>query len=211
MATAANGTTAGDTSAQDTSTQQPGDNSNKPDAQTPAAKSIPANLVNNPQVPSQKLAAQADANKNSPAPFHTMLRHAAMEMLGGQQYRTDYKPDGTAVRTPIEPSLAHMGLALAAEVLKGGLAGGNAKDTVAAAQAGQASAAKDAAARKQAAIDQDAQAKADQNHKLAVTKSNLETHQLALNVGKQDLEMNQAYVDGYKDTANMLETPSRLD
>ena len=148
---------------------QPGDNSNKPDADTPAAKSMPSNLVNNPQVESQKIATQVDANKNSPAPFHTMLRHAAMEMLGGQQYRTDYKPDGTAVRTPIEPSLAHMGLALAAEVLKGGLAGGNAKDTVAAAQAGQAQNAKDQAARKQAMIDQDAQAKADQNHKLAVT------------------------------------------
>jgi len=183
----------------------PQDSTNAPDAQTPAAKSIPANLVNNPQVPSQKLATQADANKNSPAPWHTMLRHAAIEMLGGQQYRTDYKTDGTAVRTPVEPSLAHLGLALAAEIVKGGLAGGNAKDTVAAAQAGQASAAKDAAARKQASIDQDAQAKADQNHKLAVVKNNLETHQLALNVGKQGLEMNKAYVKGYEDTANMLE------
>jgi hypothetical protein len=186
-------------------TAQPGDNSNKPDAQTPAAKSMPSNLVNNPQVESQKLATQTDANKNSPAPFHTMLRHAAMEMLGGQQYKTDYKPDGTAVRTPIEPSLAHLGLALAAEVLKGGIAGGNAKDSVAAAQAGQASAAKAAAARKQASIDQDAQVKADQNHKLAVTKNNLELHQLALNVGKQDLDMNNAMVKSYEPVASMLE------
>ena len=46
----------------------PQDSTNAPDAQTPAAKSIPANLVNNPQVPSQKLATQADANKNSPPP-----------------------------------------------------------------------------------------------------------------------------------------------
>jgi hypothetical protein len=184
---------------------QPGDNSNAPDAQTPAAKSMPKNLVNNPQVESQKAATQVDANKNSAAPFHTMLRHAAIEMLGGPQYRTDYKPDGTAVRTPVEPSLAHLGLALAAEVLKGGIAGGNQKDSVAAAQAGQASAAKDQAARKQAQIDQDAQAKADQNHKLAVTKSNLELHQLAVNVGKQDLDMNNTFVKSYEDTANMVE------
>jgi hypothetical protein len=197
--------TAGDQTVQDQTAQQPGDNSNKPDAQTPAAKSIPANLVNNPQVESQKLATQADANKNSPSPFHTMLRHAAIEMLGGPQVRTEYKPDGTAVRTPVEPSLAHLGLALAATVLKGGLAGGNAKDSVAAAQQGAAVADKQRAAVKQANIDQDAQAKADQNHKLAVVKNNLETHQLALNVGKQDLDMNNAFVKSYEDTANMVE------
>jgi len=184
---------------------QPGDNSNAPDAATPAAKSIPANLVNNPAVPTQKMADQADANKNSPAPAHNMLYKAATELAGGPQFTTTYDQDGNAIRTPVRPSLAHLGLALALEVLKGGLAGGNAKDTVAAAQAGQAQVAKDQAARKQAMLDQDAQAKADQNHKLAVVKNNLETHQLAMNVGKQDLEMNQAYVDGYKDTANMLE------
>ncbi|HXM59439.1 MAG TPA: hypothetical protein VN950_01195 [Terriglobales bacterium] len=184
---------------------QPTDNSNAPDASTPAAKSIPAALVNNPQVESQKIAAQVDANKNSPAPFHTMLRNAAIEMLGGPQYRTDYKPDGTAVRTPIEPSLAHLGLALAAEVLKGGMAGGNAKDSVAAAQQGAKVAEQQRAAVKQANIDQDAQAKADQNHKLAVVKNNLETHQLAMNVGKQDMEMNQAYVNSYEPVVNMLE------
>jgi hypothetical protein len=189
---------------------QPGDNSNAPDASTPAAKSIPASLVNNPQVESQKAAAQVDANKNSASPFHTMLRHAAIEMLGGPQYRTDYKPDGTAVRTPVEPSLAHLGLALAAEVLKGGIAGGNQKDVITSAQAGQQVAEKQRAAEKQAQIDQDAQAKADQNHKLAVVKNNLETHQLAMNVGKQDLEMNQAYVNSYEPVVNMLENHSDM-
>jgi hypothetical protein len=192
--------------ASDQTTPQPGDNSNKPDAQTPAAKSMPAALVNNPQTETQKLAAQVDANKNSPAPFHTMLRHAAIEMLGGPQYRTDYKPDGTAVRTQVEPSLPHLGLALAAEIIKGGIAGGNAKDTVAAAQQGAAVAEKQRAAVKQANIDQDAQAKADQNHKLAVAKNNLELHQLALNVGKQDLDMNNAMVKSYEPVVNMLES-----
>jgi hypothetical protein len=41
---------------------------------------------------------------------------------------------------------------------------------------------KQRAAVKQANIDQDAQAKADQNHKLAVVKNNLETHQLAMSL-----------------------------
>jgi len=184
---------------------QPGHNSHSPDTDTQAGASIPANLVNNPAVPSQKMATMADNNKTSPAPDHKWLHDAAVEMAGGPQYKTTYAPDGTAIRTEVPVSPAHLGLAIALEVLRGGLAGGNAKDTVAAAQQGAASVDKQRAAVKQANLDQDAQAKADQNHKLAVVKNNLETHQLALNVGKQDLEMNQAYVDGYKDTANMLE------
>jgi hypothetical protein len=189
---------------------QPGDNSNAPDAQTPAAKSIPANLVNNPAAPTQKLAAQADANKNSPAPAHKMLHDAAVELAGGPQYRTTYDANGNVIRTEVPVSPAHLGLAIALEVLRGGLAGGNAKDSVAAAQQGAAQAAKDQAARKQASIDQDAQAKADQNHKLAVVKNNLETHQLAMNVGKQDMEMNQAYVNSYEPVANMLENHAEM-
>jgi hypothetical protein len=62
----------------------------------------------------------------------------------------------------------------------------------------------------QANIDQDTQAKADQNHKLAVVKNNLETHQLAMNVGKQDMEMNQAYVNSYEPVANMLENHAEM-
>ena len=193
-----------------TAAPQSASSSNDPSVDTAAGASIPANLVNNPAVPSQKLASQADNNKTSPAPDHKWLHDAAVEMAGGPQYRTTYDANGNAIRTEVPVSPAHLGLAIALEVLRGGLAGGNAKDTVAAAQAGQAQVAKDQAARKQAELNQDAQAKADQNHKLAVVKSNLETHQLALNVGKQDLDMNQAYVDGYKDTANMLENHQDL-
>lgn len=188
-----------------TAAPQSASSSNDPSVDTQAGASIPANLVNNPQVPSQKLATQADLNKTSPAPDHKWLHDAAVELSGGPRFTTTYAPDGTAIRTEVPVSAAHLGLAIALEVLRGGLAGGNAKDSVAAAQQGAAVADKQRAAVKQANIDQDAQAKADQNHKLAVVKNNLETHQLAMNVGKQDLEMNQAYVDSYKDTAAMVE------
>ena len=65
------------------STAQPGANSNAPDAQTPAAKSIPAALINNPAVPTQKMATDADLAKNSPAPKHSWLYQAALALTGG--------------------------------------------------------------------------------------------------------------------------------
>ena len=198
------------TGAPATAAPQSASSSNDPSVDTQAAASMPDALVNNPQIPSQKIADQIDANKTSPAPAHTMLFKAAQELAGGPQYRTTYDANGNAIRTEVPVSPAHLGLAIALEVLRGGLAGGNAKDSVAAAQQGAAVAEKQRAAVKQANIDQDAQAKADQNHKLAVVKNNLETHQLAMNVGKQDMEMNQAYVNSYEPVANMLENHAEM-
>jgi hypothetical protein len=188
-----------------TAAPQPASNSNAPDADTAAGKSIPQNLLNNPAVPTQKMATMADLNKTSPAPQHSALYNAAVELTGGPRYKTSYDESGNVTRTQIQPPMAALGLALALNVLSGGLAGGNAKDSVAAAQAGAAVADKQRAAVKQANANQDAQAIADQNHKMEVTKNNLQTHQLAMNVGKQDLEMNQAYVNSYADTVKMLE------
>jgi hypothetical protein len=154
--------------------------------------------------------ATVQENHDAQHPVAAKIRGIAETMAGGPQYRTDYKPDGTAVRTKVPVSAQMLGLSLALEVLRGGIAGGNQKDSVAAAQAGAASVDKQRAAVKQANIDQDAQAKADQNHKLAVVKNNLETHQLAMNVGKQDMEMNQAYVNSYEPVANMLENHAEM-
>src|ERR1700678_3086824 len=141
-----------------TAAPQSASSSNDPSVDTQAAASMPAALVNNPQVPSQKIADQIDANKTSPGPAHTMLFKAAQELAGGPQYRTTYAPDGTAVRREVPVSPADLGLANAVEVLRGGLAGGTAKDSIAAAQQGAGVAEKQRSAVKQANIDQDAQA-----------------------------------------------------
>ena len=158
--------------------QQPSDNSNAPDAQTPAAKSIPQNLINNPAAPTQKMAAIADANKNSPAPEHSRLYDAAVAMTGGPRYTTSYDTEGNVTRTQLHPPLPAIGLALALNVLSGGLQGMAATGPGRfgkAAQIGAEAGQKQVAAIQNANAQQDAQAKADQNHKLAVTKSNLET------------------------------------
>ena len=196
--------------AQPPTAPQPAQKSNAPDADTAAAKSIPAALVNNPQVPSQKLATDADINKTSSSPAHTKLYNAAVDMLGGPRTTTTYDADGNAKRTPVEVKPWQLGMALALQVLSGGLAGGNAKDSVAAAQAGQQQAAKQKADVQQANQQQDTQAKADQDHKLAVTKNNLEIHQLATNVGTRDKDINQAYVDSLKPQVEMLEAHPEL-
>jgi hypothetical protein len=164
----------------------PGDNSNRPDASTPAANSIPAALVNNPQVPSQKIAAQVDANKNSDSPPHSMLYRSALEMIGDPKITT-VAPDGTVTRKSPEVKPWQLGLALALQVLaggiKGGIAGGNAPDSVSAAQAGVQAAAKQRAG-VQAANDKQAdQAISDQDHKLKVTEANMRMHQNAMLAG----------------------------
>ncbi len=184
------------------------DNSNAPDTDTQAAASMPAALVNNPQVPSQKIAAQVDANKTSPAPAHTMLYNKAIEMTGGQRYSTSVDADGNTVRTPIEPKPWALGLALALDVLSGGLQGLSATGPGRfgkAAEIGAQAGAKQAAAVTQANAAQDEQARADQDQKMAVVKNNLQIRQMAQNVGKQDLEMNQAYVQSLEPQIKMIE------
>ena len=187
---------------------QPSDNSNAPDASTPAAKSIPAPLVNDPAAPTQKMATQADLNKTSPAPQHAALYNAAIEMTGGQRYTTSYDANGNVTRTPIEPKPWALGLALALNVLSGGLQGlaptgpgryGKAAEI--GVQAGQ----KQVAAVQQANAAQDEKAAADQNIKMNTVRTNLQIRQMAQNVGKQDMEMNKAYVDGMAPQAKMVE------
>ena len=141
---------------------QPSDNSNVPDADTKAGNSIPQNLINNPGAPTQKMATLADLNKTSPAPQHAALYNAAIEMTGGQRYTTSVDAAGNTVRKPIEPKPWALGLALALNVLQGGLQGMGAKNVGDAAQAGAASADKQRAAVKQANANQDAQAIGDQ-------------------------------------------------
>jgi hypothetical protein len=173
-------------------------NSNTPDADTPAGASIPKALVNNPAVPTQTMASQADNNKASVAPDHKWLHDAAVEMAGGPQYRTTYDANGNAIRTEVPVSPAHLGLAIALEVLRGGLAGGNAKDSIGAAQAGAQVADQQRAKVQQANQQQDAQAKDAQKYKMAVTETNLRTHLLAQQVGASDKAISQTLSDAYK-------------
>jgi hypothetical protein len=187
-------------------TAQPSDNSNSnaPDASTPAAKSIPANLINNPAAPTQKMAAQADANKNSAAPNHTMLYNAAIEMTGGQRYTTSLDAEGNTVRTPIQPKPWALGLALALNVLSGGLAGGGAKNVGDAARAGAAVADKQRLAVQQANAHQDAQAIGDQKNKMAITEGKMRLHLLAQQVGASDKAISQTLPDAYKSLTDGL-------
>ena len=175
--------------------------SNAPDADTAAAKSIPAKLVNDPLVPTQEMATQADLNKNSDAPAHSKLYNSTIAMLGGQRYTSTTDSDGNIVRTPIQPKPWALGLALALSVLSGGMAGMGAKTTGEAAKAGAAQVDKQRAAVQQANAQQDAQAKADQDHKLAVTGANLRNYMTSVNAGKSSMAASQAFGDSYKDWA----------
>jgi hypothetical protein len=187
--------------------------SNRPDTDTQAAANMPAALVNNPQVPSQKIADQIDANKTSPAPAHSMLYKAAQELTGGERYKTTIDANGNTVRTPINPPAWALGLSLALNVLSGGLQGlaptGPGRYGKAA-EIGVNAGMKQRAAVQQANAAQDEQARADQDQKMAVVKNNLQIRQMAQNVGKQDLEMNQAYVNSYAPVVKMLEDRPEL-
>ena len=182
---------------------QPSDNSNRPDASTPAANSIPAAMINNPAVPTQKLAAQADANKNSPAPAHSMLYTAAREMVGNPM-KTTVAPDGTVTHTPAEVKPWALGLALALNVLQGGLQGVGAKNVGDAARAGAQVAEQQRARVQQANANQDAQAIGDQKNKMAVTEGNMRLHLLAQQVGASDKAVSQVLPDAYKSLTDGL-------
>ena len=180
------------------STAQPGDNSNAPDASTPAAKSIPPALVNDPQVASQKAAAQVDANKNSVSPPHSLLYRKALEMIGGPHTQATVDANGQITRTPVQPKPWALGMALALDVLSGAMAGGSQKNTTDAFQAGQAKAKQQQDAVKQANLENDATARADQRYKLEITESNMRLYQAGVTAAKTSLEAAQAFGDNQK-------------
>lgn len=172
--------------------------SNAPDASTPAAKSMPPALVNNPQVPSQKLATQADLNKTSPAPEHSALYNKAVMMTGGPRTVASVDANGQITRTPVQPKPWALGLALALDVLSGGMKGGSEKNSTDAFQAGQAQEQQQRDAVKQANLENDATARADQNHKLAITEANMRLYQTGVTAAKTSLEASQAFGDNAK-------------
>lgn len=176
-------------------------NSNAPDADTRAAASIPAALVNNPQVPSQKIATTVDANKTSPAPQHTMLYKAAQELTGGPRYDVSYDANGNKVVSEKPVSPAHLGLALALQVLSGGMAGLSAKGPNRmgeAFEAGQQVSEKARANVQQANQKSEEDAAAAMNQKMKITESNLRLHLLAQQVGASDKAISQTLPDAYQ-------------
>jgi len=208
--------------------------SNRPDADTAAAKSIPARLVNNPAVPTQKMAAQADSNKNSDSPPHDMLFRAGVAMTGGPQYTSKVSdgtlvadgrmldtsgatiPEGTAipsgqlVHTQVRPSLAHLGLAMALQILSGGMAGAAAPPNKSGNNAGAAfqagSQVADQARAKVSAANQqqDAQAVADSNRKMAMFEANMRNYQTFQNVSKSSQDIAQGATESTKDFTDDL-------
>jgi len=158
---------------------------------------MPPALVNDPKFASQAAAAQVDANKNSPAPKHSMLYEKGLAVMGNPTVTT-VAPDGTVSRKPAEVKPWALGLALALDVLSGAMAGGSQKNATDAFQAGQAKAQQQRAAVQQANQEQDATAKADQNHKLAITEANMRLYQTGVTAAKTSLEASQAFGDNLK-------------
>jgi hypothetical protein len=166
--------------------------SNKPEAETKAGASVPAPAVNNPAVPSQKMAAIADLNKTSDAPHHAWINTAAEALAGGPRYRTSYDTEGNVTRNKIPVSTAHLSLAIGLEALRGGLAGLAAKGPNRmgeAAQAGMQTGQQQLAQKQAAQTAQDAQAREDQSRKLDVFKANMTNYQTAMLVGKESKEI----------------------
>ena len=183
-------------------------NSNAPDADTKAGNSVPPNLINNPAAPTQKMATMADLNKTSDAPLHSWLYRAAQALSGGPQYTVSYDADGNAHRTEKQVSPAMIGAAIALHTLSGGLQGMAAtgpgrygKAAEIGANAGQ----QQVAQQKAIQANTDETARKDQAIKLSTLKTNLETRQLAQNIGTKDLEMNKTALKAFESQAAMVE------
>ena len=179
--------------------------SNKPDVDTAAAASIPASMVNNPAVPTQKMAFDADANKTSPAPHHSWINAAAEALAGGPRYAYQVDDAGNMVKSKVPVSTAHLGLAIALEALKGGLAGMGAQNSGDAAAAGLSQGEKDQKARQQQ--DQQARNNAteDSDHKQKITEANMRNYQLATLVGDKSKEVSQTLPDAYKPITDAID------
>jgi hypothetical protein len=175
---------------------------------TPAMPLPPANPNDQPTtgqsavpagpMPGQNGGATVQENHDAHHPIAAKIRGVAETMTGGPRYTTTVDADGNTIRTKVPVSPAMLGLSLALQVLSGGLAAGDAPNSVAAFRAGQANAQKAQAAVKAANQEQDEKAQSDQKYKLAVTETNLRTHLLAQQVGASDKAISQTLSDAYK-------------
>jgi len=175
--------------------------SNTPDADTKAGASMPPALINDPAVPSQKLAVQADLNKTSPAPHHSWVYSAAKALAGGPEYGVRYDTDGTPEKYEKRVSPTHIGMAIALEVLRGGLAGASEHGPGAEGRAGQKAMDQETKIREQRAKqvqDEMAQGTAAQQNKLNLFEANMKNYQTAGIVAQQSREIAQVYPDSLK-------------
>lgn len=162
-----------------------------------------------PPLESNQVTAQVapDKKKNS---FADWIHGAAETLSGGPHYTYSYDGDGNQVKTKANPSLGHLGLAIALEALSGGIAAAPAKGTnnigqgaVAGLQAGQ----QQAQATTAEEDKQQQAAQQDQKIKQQAVENNLRFQQLSMQVGRQKMEDAQSLVVGDKNLKDFYDKP----
>lgn len=138
-----------------------------------------------------------------------LLHSIAETLAGGPQFQTTIDPNtGQATRTQVPLSGRQIGLAIALEAISGSLTGLGAKGPNAAGQAagmGFAQGEKAGQERLAAQQQQEQQAQQDFTRHYQVFETNLRLLQNAQTVGRQDYDVNNAYVGQFKPMAEMIQ------
>ena len=164
------------------------------------------NAVDNATAPQPTAQAEAmkDALATDPHPHASWLHDTAEVLAGGPRYTTTYDDQGNPTKHIQPVSTAHLGMALALEVLRGGLSGLS-KPPGQAAEAGAEEAEKFVNKNRAAQQEQNQQDAQAQARKYAIAENNLKLHQLAINVGRADEDTNRRLDAAFAPVINDLE------
>jgi hypothetical protein len=182
--------------------------------QNPNATNVPANGPDANKQPLGKSPKQAQTQAINAAPMSPQQQqqvqkasvwHSIAETLaGGPRYSYSVDEYGNMTRQKQPVSTAHLALAVAMEALQGAAIGASQQGPNAAGKAAAMGfAAGQQRVQRQAELDQQ-QATEDYKNRMQTTETNMRMRTLAMQIGKQDYDQNQAYTGQFKPMADNL-------
>lgn len=140
-------------------------------------------------------------------PHATWLRGVAETLAGGPRYKTTYDAvTGEAHREKIPLSKGDIGMAIAASVLQGAIAGLQQHGPNHSAQAAGAGFAATAQARQQQDLEQQQQDQRDYARKVSIVENNMKAYQNAIQFGRLGKEDHDTLVSTYADQLDRIKT-----
>lgn len=166
--------------------------------------------VQNPSWNKNSADADITVQQQQPQDKFGWLRNAAETLTGGPRYTTSYDENGNVTRTRVQPSLGHLGMAIALEALSGGLAAASAKGPNAIGQgaaAGLQQGQQIAQQNTEAEQRQQEQAEQDQKIKQQAVANNMNFQQNTMLLGRMKMENAQAGVEADKSRVAFFDKP----
>jgi hypothetical protein len=135
----------------------------------------------------------------------SMFHDVALALAGGPRYKYTVDAEGNMQKVPLPISNAHIGMAIALEALSGAFTGLGQHGPNAAGQAAQQGFQQGFQTNEQQQEKPKEQAQQDFARRAQVTETNMRMYSMARQMGKEDAEQNDKYIEQFKDLADRVQ------